>query len=100
MNLSRIKIQLTCSWSIVATAGLPVLGTLLITVLRRRYDLLLGSLLVGLVLVRCDPLHVSLLLGLSSHLLCGSRVLLLVVQHLKKLLLLLPRGCCALQIKT
>jgi hypothetical protein len=47
-----------------------------------------------------DLLHVRLLLGLSDHLLCGSRVLLLTVQHPKNLLLLFPRGHCDLQIKT
>jgi hypothetical protein len=60
-----------------------MLGTLLVTVLGQR------PLLVGL-------LHVRLLLGLSDHLLRGSRVLLLTVQHLKKLLLSLPGVCCAL----
>jgi hypothetical protein len=65
--------------------------TLLITViLGRRPILLLGR----------DLLHLILLLGLSGHLLCGSRVLLLAVQHPKKLLLSLPRGHYALQIKT
>jgi hypothetical protein len=61
--------------------------------------LLLGSLLVGLMLLRGDLLLRSLLprslrLSLSSHLLVESRVLLLVMQHPKKLLLSLLRPLC------
>jgi hypothetical protein len=67
----------------------PLLGTLLITKLRCRPLPLLTHLL----------LLSSLLLGLSDHLL-GSRLLLLVMQHPKDLLLLLSRGRCDLQIKT
>jgi hypothetical protein len=51
-------------------------------------------------LLRGDLLDVSLLgslrLGLYGHLLHGSRMLLLIVQHLKKLLMSMPRGRCAL----
>jgi hypothetical protein len=65
-----------------------MLGTLLVTVLGQR------PLLVGL--LHASLLHVRLLLGLYDHLLRGSRVLLLTVQHLKKLLLSLPGVCCAL----
>jgi hypothetical protein len=56
------------------------------------------------VLLQGDLLHESLLLGsprlgLSGHLLLKSRVLLLAVQHPKKLLMSLLKGCYALQIK-
>jgi hypothetical protein len=83
----------------------PLLGNLLITILGQQPLLLFGSLLTVLMLLGGDLLHVGLLLGslrlsLSCHLLHGSQVLLLAMQHLKKLLLSLPRGCCALQIKT
>jgi hypothetical protein len=81
------------------------LGTLLVTILRRRHLLLLGSLLMGLVLLKGDLLHGRLLLrslrlGLFGHRLHRSQVLLLAMHHLKKQLLSLSRDCCALQIKT
>jgi hypothetical protein len=61
--------------------------------------MLLGSLLMGLLLLSGNLLLGSLRLGLSAHLLLESRVLLLVMQHPKKLLLSLLGGRCALQIK-
>jgi hypothetical protein len=54
---------------------------------------------MGLLLLSGNLLLGSLRLSLSAHLLLESRVLLLVMQHPKKLLLSLLGGRCALQIK-
>jgi hypothetical protein len=61
---------------------------------------LLRRLMVGLMLLGGDLFHVSLDLTLSGHHLSRSRVLLLAMQHLKKLLLSLPKGRYAMQIET